>query len=175
MHHFIHKGFVFMGFWSFFLGGNLRGAELQVGDSAPVLDSIDQDGNPVLLGDVYDKGLTLVYFYPKADTPGCTAQACSLRDGFEEISHKGVTVIGVSGDTPEAQRKFKDKYNLPFTLLADTDGSVAKAFGVPTFFGAPSRQAFLIRDGKILWLDRKASTKKQAADVLKVLGQLTPP
>lgn len=163
-----------MGILHFFLGGNLRGAELQVGDTAPAVESIDQDGNAIDLGVIYSKGLTLIYFYPKADTPGCTAQACSLRDEYSQLSDLGVTVIGVSGDKPEAQRKFKDKYNLPFTLLADTNGSVAKAFGVPTLFGAPSRQAFLIQDGKILWFDRKASTKKQAQDILEVLKSRQP-
>ena len=161
-----------MGLFSFFLGGNLHGVELKVGDPAPLLDSIDQDGNAVVLGEIYAKGITLVYFYPKADTPGCTAQACSLRDGFEQLSAKGVNVIGVSADTMAAQKAFQKKHNLPFTLLADTDKKVIEAFGVPTLFGAPSRQAFLIQDGKIIWLDRKASTKKQAQDVLEVLKTL---
>ncbi len=161
-----------MGLLSFFLGGHLHGTELKVGDPAPILDSLDQDGNTVDLGEVYAKGLTLVYFYPKADTPGCTAQACSLRDGFEILSQKGVAVIGVSADTVEAQKGFQEKYKLPFTLLADKEGKVIDAFGVPTLLGIPARQAFLIQDGKIIWLDRKASTKKQAQDVLEVLKTL---
>ncbi len=144
--------------------------DLKVGDSAPVVSAKNEQGEMIDLTQYYSKGYTLVYFYPKADTPGCTAQACSLRDSFAELSQKGVTVFGVSTDNVEDQKKFKDKYHLPFHLLADTEKKVAKAFGVPVNLGFTARQAFLVKNGKIVWLDHKASTKEQAADVLKVIG-----
>ncbi len=144
---------------------------LAVGAAAPQVTAITETGASLALADVYAKqAYTLVYFYPKADTPGCTAQGCSLRDSYEELLKKGVAVIGVSTDKPEAQKAFKEKYHLPFTLLADSDKKVVEAFGVPTTMGFAKRQAFLIKDGKIVWADYTASTAQQAADVLAVVG-----
>jgi len=143
---------------------------LQVGDAAPAAASVDQDGRPVTLSKLYGSGWTLVYFYPKADTPGCTAEACSLRDAFADLTKKGVTVIGVSADEPKEQKAFREKYHLPFTLLADSDKRVIRAFGVPTTMGFASRQSFLIKDGKIVWRDLHASTKEQAADIQKAIA-----
>jgi peroxiredoxin Q/BCP len=148
------------------------GEPLEVGADAPNLTAIDQDGHSISLGDAYRKGFVLVYFYPKADTPGCTLQACSLRDDFETLTDRGVTVVGVSNDSPEAQKKFQEKFDLPFTLLADEDKKVIDAFGVPAKLGKAARQAFLIRDGKVVWRDLTASTKEQAADVLAALDTL---
>ncbi len=145
---------------------------LEIGDAAPAVTANDQDGKPLSFEGVYKKGVTLVYFYPKADTPGCTAQACSLRDSYEDLRAKGLQVIGVSEDKAEDQKKFQDKYHLPFSLVADTDGAVAKAFGVPVENGYAKRQAFLIKDGKIAWRDLKATTKEHAADVRKALDEL---
>lgn len=145
---------------------------LQVGDPAPNVTSIDQNGKAIDLGEVFAKGTTLVYFYPKADTPGCTAQSCSLRDAYENLTDEGVMVIGVSNDSVESQKAFAEKHKLPFTLLSDKGGDVMKAFHVPTRFGFASRQAFLIRDGKVVWLDTSASTKKQAQDALAALSEL---
>lgn len=141
---------------------------------APQAEAVDQHGKSLKLTDFYAQGLTLVYFYPKAGTPGCTAQACSLRDAYEDLTKAGVHVIGVSTDTVESQKKFTDKQKLPFTLLADPDGRVLKAFGVKTIpiVGFSTRQAFLVKDGKVVWRDEKASTTEQAADVLKVLKEL---
>ena len=145
---------------------------LEVGAPAPEVTALNQDGESVSLGDLYQKGLVLVYFYPRADTPGCTKQACSLRDAFVELSDRGVTVVGVSSNKPDAQKKFREKYNLPFTLMADSDRKIIDAFGVPTTLGIASRQAFLIRDARIVWRDLKASTAEQAADVLAALDGL---
>lgn len=144
---------------------------LAVGAAAPQVTGVTETGSTLALADVYAKQpYTLVYFYPKADTPGCTAQGCSLRDAYEELLTKGVAVIGVSTDTPEAQKAFKEKYHLPFTLIADHDKQVVAAFGVPTRMGFAKRQAFLIKGGKIVWADYNASTAQQAADVLKVVS-----
>jgi len=147
-------------------------APLQVGDAAPDAAARDEQGHRVRLADFYHDGLTLVYFYPKAGTPGCTAQACSIRDGFEELKRRGIRVFGVSTDSVKAQRRFKNRFRLPFTLLADTDSAVARAFGVPLFFGMTRRQSFLIRDGRIVWRDLHASTGEQARDVLRVIETL---
>ena len=164
---------IIMGLLSFLGLASFAGAEpLAVGAAAPEVVSVDQDGKPVDLKD-YAKGPTLVYFYPKADTPGCTKQACSIRDDWSKLQEKGVKVLGVSEDKPEAQKKFKEKYNLPFTLIADSDGKVANAFGVPlNVVGMASRQSFLIKDGKVVWNMLKASTSTHAADVLKAYEEL---
>jgi thioredoxin-dependent peroxiredoxin len=148
-------------------------AELKVGDAAPIVSGATETGATLNLGDVYkQQTYTLVYFFPKADTPGCTKQGCSLRDAYSELTQKGVVVVGVSHDTVEAQKEFKDKYHFPFTLIADHDKTVSTAFGVPDskLTGLATRQAYLIKDGKIVWADYKAKTTQQADDVLKVIA-----
>lgn len=158
---------------SFFTKSNAE--SLKAGDAAPAVTGVTETGAKLDFASVYQNGYTLVYFYPKADTPGCTKQGCSLRDSYEELTKKGVTVIGVSHDDVAAQKAFKEKYHLPFTLIADTDGGVVKAFGVPTIpmSSLASRQAYLIdKNGKIVWADYKASTEKQAQDVLAELSKL---
>jgi peroxiredoxin Q/BCP len=145
-----------------------QGEPLPVGAPAPDVTAVDQNGKPVNFKEVYAKGPTLVYFYPKADTPGCTKQACSLRDDWSALQEKGVQVIGVSGDTPEDQKKFEEKYKLPFTLVADHDFKVANAFGSPN----RARNSFLIKDGKIAWSMLKASTATHSKDVLAAYEQL---
>ena len=154
-----------------FFGLRAEGEPLAIGASMPDVAGIDQDGKAVALKEAAAKGYVLVYFYPKADTPGCTAQACSLRDAYTELQEKGVRVFGVSADSPEAQHKFQEKYHLPFELIADKDGKVIDAFGVPRIplVGFAARQAYLFKDGVLVWRDLKASTKEQAADVLKVI------
>ncbi len=142
---------------------------LEIGAAAPDVISRDELGHEVRLGEVFRAGMTLIYFYPKADTPGCTAQACSLRDDFTELQARGVRVIGVSADGPAAQLRFQEKHRLPFTLLADTDHAVAHAFGVRLMLGMTHRQSFLIKDGRIFWRDLSASTRAQAQDVRKAL------
>ncbi len=122
---------------------------IEIGNAAPEVASRDEHGNEVRLADLYREGITLIYFYPKADTPGCTAQACSLRDDFTELQALGVRVIGVSSDGPPAQLRFKEKYHLPFTLLADEDHALSKAFGVRLMLGMTHRQSFLIKEGRI--------------------------
>jgi peroxiredoxin Q/BCP len=144
---------------------------IKVGDKAPEVTGITETGAKLSLADVYKKQpYTLVYFYPKADTPGCTAQGCSLRDSYEELTKKGMAVVGVSVDGIEAQKAFKDKYHLPFTLIADTDKTVINAFGVPATVVA-HRSAYLIKDGKIIYTDYKGTTKTQAEEILKVLAE----
>jgi thioredoxin-dependent peroxiredoxin len=147
-------------------------AELKVGDSAPAITATTDSGQSLNFTDVYAKQTyTLVYFYPKADTPGCTAQGCSLRDGYEALTAKGVAVIGVSHDEVADQKAFKEKYHLPFTLVADPDDKVIGSFGVPTYPGGMAhRSAYLIKGGKIIYTDYKGTTKTQAQAILDVLA-----
>jgi peroxiredoxin Q/BCP len=166
----ILAGMLAMGFFGF--GQKLRA--LEVGDAAPAIVAPDQDGKDFAFADTYAKGITLVFFYPKADTPGCTAQACSLRDSFADLTAENLQVVGVSRDTPEAQLAFRKKHNLPFTLVADKDGKVAEAFGVPGMLGLPvsKRQSFLVKDGKIAWKSPSAQTGGHAAEVQAALDKL---
>lgn len=148
-----------------------RSNALEVGAEAPRQSVTIETGETVDLAEAYAKGPVLVYFYPRADTPGCTKQACNLRDHFAELEEKGVKVFGVSTDSVERQAAFKEKHNLPFSLVADTERELGKAFGVgsavPGFF---SRQTFLVVDGKIAWRDLSASPASQAQDALAALG-----
>jgi len=130
--------------------------ELQPGDTAPAFSLSDQHGNTVALGDFKGRKL-LVYFYPEADTPGCTTQSCDLRDHRQEFAGLGVDVVGISPDEPAKQLAFDEKYSLGFPLLADTDHAVADAWGTwgektykgKTYMGI-TRSSFLIdEDGRI--------------------------
>jgi thioredoxin-dependent peroxiredoxin len=145
--------------------------KLKLGDPLPAVTAPDQDGKSVNLAEEGKTGYTLVYFYPKAMSAGCTAQACSLRDSYTALEQKGVKIFGVSLDTVEAQKKFQDQNHLPFELLSDKDKQVTSAFGVPLIKDSlATRQAYLFKDGKLVWLDTKASTDKQAEDLLAVLA-----
>jgi len=157
-----------------FFGFGSKVKALEVGDQAPVHVAADQNGEEIRLADIYTKGPTLVYFYPKADTPGCTAQACSLRDSFANLSAENLQILGVSRDSSASQKKFQEKYKLPFTLLADLDGKVAEAFGVPSILGMPvsRRQSFIVKGDKIVWKSASAKTGDHAAEVQAALDAL---
>lgn len=159
-----------MGIFGF--GGKAKAVE--VGAAAPEIEGVDQDGNPFKFADAYAKGVVLVFFYPKADTPGCTAQACSLRDSFETLSAEQLQIVGVSRDNATSQKKFREKYNLPFPLVADADGKIAEAFGVPGILGMPvtKRQSFIVKDGKVVWKAESAQTAKHAAEVQSAIDAL---
>lgn len=152
------------------LGVFARAEPLKVGDKAPTLSAKTDAGTMLSLADVYKKNnYTLVWFYPKALTGGCTKQGCSLRDADAELKKKGVAVIGVSTDTVEKQKEFKEKNHFDYPLLADTDKAVIKAFGQSGGMMA-SREAYLIdRSGKVVYRDEK-QTEKQAEMVLAFLN-----
>lgn len=157
-------------------GSALAGQGEKVDYPAPVISAVNQDGATVNLADVYAKGPTVVFFYPKANTPGCTKQACSLRDAFSDLTKDGVQVLGVSFDKEEAQKKFKADHSLPYDLIADPEGKIVDAFKVERMIKGllplASRQCFLVKDGKVVWQDKKASTAEQAADIKRVLAGL---
>ena len=148
-----------------------NGAPIEIGANIPDTKATLDSGEVIDLAEAAAEGFALVYFYPKASTPGCTKQACSLRDAYEVLTEKNVKIFGVSKDSVQSQLRFKEKYALPFSLLADSKSEVIKAFGVPTKLGFASRQAFLFKDGELVWRDLAASTAKQAEDVLEFLNQ----
>ena len=145
---------------------------MKIGTTIPLLTAKDQDGKEVDLATYGKEGYLLVFFYPKANTPGCTAQACSLRDGNAELTQRNVKVLGVSADQVSAQKSFVTNQKLPYPLLADADNKIIQAFGVGGLFGFAKRSAFLFRDGKLVWQDPKGSTHDQAKVVLEYLDSL---
>ena len=146
---------------------------IQEGDKAPNFSAKDQDGNVHELNDYKGKKL-VVFFYPKANTPGCTKEACNLRDNYEALQDKGYELLGVSADSPKKQQNFKEKYSLPFPLLADEDKEVINAFGVwgkKKMFGKAfegiNRTTFIIDEsGTIEEVIKKVKTKDHAAQIL---------
>lgn len=152
------------------LGSSSASAEsLAVGDAAPFVSSTTDAGTTLDLGEVYAKNTyTLVWFYPKALTGGCTKQGCSLRDANSQLVAKGVAIIGVSTDSVEKQKEFKDVNNFAFPLLADTEKKVMRAFGQEST-NLAKREAYLIKGGKIVYKDAGVTTQ-QAENVLAFLA-----
>ena len=146
---------------------------LEAGDKAPDFSVEDQDGNTVKLSDFKGKKLVL-FFYPKASTPGCTAEACNLRDNWERFQEKGYAILGVSADTQKKQSNFKNKYEFPFPLLADEDKEVIQAYGVwgpKKFMGKEydgiHRTTFIIdEEGKIEEVIKRVKTKAHTDQIL---------
>ena len=147
---------------------------LKPGDPAPFFSGTDQNGNTVTLND-FKGGKLIVYFYPKASTPGCTAESCSLSDNHDALLQKGYKIVGVSADSVKAQKSFSDKYGFPFPLIADTDKTIIKAFGawgVKKMYGKEyegiMRYTFLIDEqGVIEKTFEKVDTKNHAQQILK--------
>lgn len=146
----------------------------EIGKPAPAFTANNQHGNTVSLADFSGKKLVL-YFYPKDDTPGCTAEACSLRDNYEALISQGYAIVGVSPDDEKKHTKFITKYNLPFDLLADTDNAIALAYGVwveKSMYGRKymgiARTTFVINENGILEeIIEKVDTKNHAQQLLK--------
>ncbi len=146
---------------------------LKVGDMAPDLVAKDHNGNTIKLSN-YKGNKVVLYFYPKDDTPGCTAEACNLRDNYEELQKKGFKIIGVSADNEKSHKKFIEKYKLPFPLIADIDKTVCNAYGVwgkKKFMGKEydgiSRVTFVIsEDGMIEDIIEKVDTKNHSNQLI---------
>jgi thioredoxin-dependent peroxiredoxin len=148
---------------------------IQVGDKAPDFTLPAQSGEPVRLQDRLGERVVVLYFYPKDDTRGCTAEACAFRDSHEVFTDAGAEVIGVSSDSADNHAAFADKYELPFTLLSDQGGKVRKLYGVPTVLGLiPGRVTYVIdRQGTVRHVfNSMTNTSKHVNDALEVVGQL---
>ena len=146
---------------------------LKIGDRMPDFEVVDQDGNKVSSKDFIGKK-TVVYFYPKDNTSGCTAEACSIRDNFEALIAKGYNVVGVSKDSAASHRKFIEKYELPFTLLSDTSTQMLQAFGAwgekkmygKTVLGTIRRTFIFDEDGILERIIERVDTKNHADQIL---------
>lgn len=146
---------------------------LKIGDRMPSFNVVDQDGNKVSADDLKGRK-TVVYFYPKDNTSGCTAEACNLRDNHEALTAEGYVVVGVSKDSAASHRKFKDKYELPFTLLSDPSTEMLQAFGAwgekkmygKTVMGTIRRTFIFNEDGILERIIDKVDTRNHAAQIL---------
>lgn len=153
--------------------------ELKVGEDAPIFSGLDQSGNKVSLTDFKGKKVVL-YFYPKDNTPGCTAQACNLRDNESVLTSKGIAVVGVSADSVISHGKFSEKYALNFPIIADTDKIILNQYGTwreKKFMGKTyngiHRTTFIIDETqKIMAIIQKPNTKKHTEEILKVLEEI---
>lgn len=154
--------------------GMIQAADLVEGVPAPAFEAKDQHGKVVRLADYLGKANVVLYFYPKDDTPGCTSQACSLRDGYGAIQQTGAVVLGVSSDDVASHQAFATKFSLPFSLLADPGKAIIEAYGVKMpVVGMAKRVTFIIdRKGIIRTILRQIDTKKHDQQVLEVLGGL---
>ena len=150
---------------------------IQIGDKVPEVLGTDQDGKEVRMSDYRGKKVAL-YFYPKDNTSGCTAEACSLRDGYQALQAKGFEVIGVSKDSPASHRKFADKHNLPFTLIADTETTLNQALGVwrekkmagRTYMGTVRTTFIADEQGVITHVIEKVTTADHARQILQLVN-----
>ena len=151
---------------------------VNINDKAPEFTLPDQNGKEISLKDFRGKYVVL-YFYPRADTPGCTVEACEFRDSYRKIQNTGAVILGISPDQPKAQKKFEEKYSLPFTLLGDADKKVGNAFGViqeKNMYGKKvmgvARTTFIIGpDGKIKHIFQKVKPEGHAEEVLAYLKE----
>ncbi|MEC7895717.1 MAG: thioredoxin-dependent thiol peroxidase [Bacteroidota bacterium] len=146
---------------------------LKIGNKAPDFESINQNGDKVKLSDFIGKKVVL-YFYPRDNTPGCTAQACNLKDNYKTLQKNGYTILGISKDSPKSHQKFINKFNLPFDLIADEDQSVHMKYGTwieKTMYGknymGTARWTFLIDEkGNIENIIQKVKTKEHTSQIL---------
>jgi len=154
---------------------NAQTKELEVGDKIPSFTLKDQNNNDYSIDSIVGKQALVIYFYPKDDTPGCTKEACSFRDEFETFTNLNAKVIGISSDDVESHKEFAKKYNLPFTILADTNKDVRKMFGVPKYLGMIAGRVTYIIDkkGEILYVfNSMTNAEKHINEALKVLKKL---
>lgn len=152
-------------------GGNAE--NLKEGDKAPAFTLQDANGKTYTLSEFQGKSPVVVYFYPKAGTPGCTKEACGIRDDFKKFSENNIQVFGVSVDSKEEIKEFADEYSLNFPLLSDESKEVSKEYGVLNNFGVSSRVTFIIdKEGKIAKIMRDIDIDKHSSDVFQVAQNL---
>jgi peroxiredoxin Q/BCP len=171
--------------------GDTEGKSVKQGEPVPAFEATDDQGQTWKSTDHVGKSVLVVYFYPADFTGGCTAQACGFRDDYQKLADKGVQVVGVSGDSAHSHALFKEKHKLPFTLLADEHGKLAKMFGVPTRPGGEfhtridgkdelikrgvteMRWTFVIgKDGKLAYKNEKVNAGKDSKAILEVVERL---
>ncbi|MCH8028521.1 MAG: peroxiredoxin [Candidatus Dadabacteria bacterium] len=146
---------------------------LNVGDKAPAIKAETYGGDTVSLGDFTGNNVVVLYFYPRDNTPGCTKEACSLRDGMGELHDMGVQVLGVSTDSVKSHEKFRDKYALNFPLLSDGERKIVKDYGVESERGSARRMTFLIdKGGVIRHIWTKVNTAAHADEVIAKIKEL---
>jgi peroxiredoxin Q/BCP len=148
---------------------------IKVGDKAPDFTLNSATGEKVSLKDFYGKKSVVLYFYPKDDTPGCTAESCAFRDSYEVFKEAGAEVIGVSGDSQQSHQQFASKYNLPFILLSDSDNKLRQLYGVPaTLFILPGRVTYVIdKQGVVRHIfDSMMNFKGHVEESLKTLKEI---
>ena len=149
-------------------------ARISVGDKAPDFNKTDQNGAPVSLEQFRGEKVVVLYFYPKDDTPGCTAEACSFRDNYEDFLEAGAAVIGVSSDDEASHKAFAERHKLPFHLVADTDGSLRKAYKVPRMFLMPGRSTYVIDKAGVVrhMFDSQIQAKRHVDEALEAVRTL---
>lgn len=144
----------------------------KIGDPAPQFSSVDSDGKPISLSDFQGKTVVL-YFYPRANTPGCTREGISFRDSQRWFQDHRVVVLGVSTDSPAAQKKFKEKYSFNFTMVSDKGGEISKLYGVLRPTGTAERTTFLIDpEGKLAYAFQKVRPDGHAEEVIRKIQEL---
>jgi peroxiredoxin Q/BCP len=150
--------------------------EIRIGSSIPAFTLHDQNGNLFDINSVLGKKNLVIYFYPKDDSPGCTAQACSFRDQFEIFNDADAVIIGISGQSVESHKKFAEKHRLSFTLLSDAGNKIRKQFGVPTnLMGLlPGRVTYIAdKKGKVIYIfDSQSEVTKHVDEALRILKEL---
>ncbi|MGI9554013.1 MAG: peroxiredoxin [Thermodesulfobacteriota bacterium] len=147
--------------------------QLKAGDTAPDFEAETYGGELVRLSDYYKSSVVALYFYPKDNTPGCTKEACSLRDGMKDLSGLGVQVLGVSTDGVKSHENFKNKYDLNFPLISDKSKKIINLYGVKSAFGSAKRQTFLIdRKGVVKHIWTKVNTRQHADEVAEKVKEL---
>ncbi len=152
---------------------SVKGSKLKVGDIAPDFTLEDAFGNKYTLSSYRGKSPVVIYFYPKANTPGCTKQACGIRDEWSKFEQIGVPVFGISVDSKKSLKKFIDKYSLNFPLLSDETKEVCKAYGVLNLLGFASRVTFIVdKEGRIAHVIDKVDVETHAKEVLELVKTL---
>jgi thioredoxin-dependent peroxiredoxin len=145
--------------------------ELEIGKPPPPLAARSHDGVQLELAAMKGKPV-VIYFYPRDETPGCTKQACSFRDAWADLAKHDAVLIGISTDTDESHRAFAKRHQLPFHLVSDPRGELARAFGVPVERGVVARQTFIVgRDGNLVRIDREVDVRRAAADALAAVAR----
>lgn len=148
-------------------------SKLSVGDKAPEFKAQTYEGKDISLGDYKGKSIVALYFYPKDNTPGCTKEACSMRDGMEDLGALGIQVLGVSTDSVKSHENFRDKFSLNFPLVSDKSKEIVQAYDVESAFGTASRKTFLIgKDGEIKHIWNKVKTSDHANEIIAKVKEL---